>query len=321
MANYTTTDDLKADALNRAGEPTDGSSDWETLVVTYLNAAQLGLLLGGPLGPQDESGLALPIIDWWWARKVPNGVFNTVGEITTGTVTATKGSTTITFSSAPASSVTGYRIRINSLSPVPRIASHTGGQVNATLDAAWPEDTQTTVTYKLFKIEYDLAADFLRFAGNPRVTQYPYRVEVIDPDVMEDNYPISMIAAGTVDRMALIGPQTVQLNYWTEDVERIEYPYIYAPADLAVGVSQSPVLPRHHRRILSTAAAGLICFDKSDDKAAALVREASVLLRAMLQEHYHHMRRGSKSFAAIKTRSDADSPTGPMRTESGLIIG
>ncbi len=320
MANYTTVADLKADALWRAGEPTDGSSDYETAVMAYMNAVQLGLLLGGPFGPSDEKGIELPIVDWYWARKHPPGVFNTEAEITTGTVSVTKGSTTLTFSSAPAASVAGWRIRINSLAPVPRVSAHTAGQTTATLDAAWTEDSQSAVTYKLFKIEYTLATDFLRFVGRPLIPDYPYKIEVIDQDALETQYPITTIAAGTPSTAALIQPQTLRLNKWTEDPLRVEYNYIVLPTDLAA--DGTPVLPRHHRRILSVGAAALVCFDKSDDKAAALLRELNAILRSMLQEHAHHMRRMARAFGQFKTRQEQLTYSdGPLRTESGLVIG
>jgi len=315
MANFTTVNDLQADALFRAGEPTDGTSDYDTRVVEYLNAAQMSLLLGGPVG-----GEVFPVRDWWWARKNPRGVFNTAAEITTGTVTVTLGSTTVTFSSAPAASVTGYRLRVDSLGSVPRIASHTGGVATATLDVAWPEATQTAVAYHLFKIEYDLAADFLRLCGQPILVDWPYKINIVDEDTLEEGYPLTLIAAGVPSVAALIGSATIRLNHWTETAERIEYPYIYLPDDLATG--GTPILPRHHRRMLSTMAAAYIALDKADTKAMSLLQEAQVYFRVMEQEHAHHMRRASQSFGRIEPRQDllGSFGGGVLRTESGLII-
>ncbi len=320
MANYSTVDDLKADALRRAGERTDGTSAYDTTAVTYLNAVLLGLLTGGPFGPADEKGIVLPVVDWTWSRKSPPGVFNTSAYVTTGTVTATKGSTTITFSSAPAASVAGYRIRINSLSPVPRISAHTAGVATATLDAAWTEDTQTTVTYRLFKHEYALASDFLRFVRQPVIPVYPYKLSVVEEDQLEDRYPLATIEAGTPTQAALIGNSTLRLNKYTENPLRVEYNYIYVPDDLVEG--DTPALPRHHRRILAVGAACLIAFDKNDDKAPPLLREMQGILRAMLQEHTHKMARGADGYGRIKARQGQMSYTdGPLRTESGLVIG
>jgi len=320
MANYTTVNDLKADALFRAGEDATGGSTYDTKVVEYLNAVQLGLLMGGPFGPSDEKGTTLPVVDWLWARKRPPGVFNTKAQITTGTVSATKGSTTITFSSGPTASVANYHIRINSLSPVMRITTHTGGQTNATLETEWTEDDQTSVTYKLFCIEYSLASDFLRLVGQFNIPSDPYKIDVVDLDAMEDRYPLTMIAAGTPNMAAFIGPATIRLNKWTEDVLRVEYNYIYTPDDLATG--GTPVLLRHHRRILAVGAACLIAFDKSDSKAQSLLLEMQAIMRGMMQEHAHQAHRAAAGFGSIKARQDQLTYSdGPLRTESGLVIG
>ncbi len=320
--NYTTVADLKADALFRAGEPTDGTSDYDTKVLEYLNAAQLGLLLGGPFGPGDEKAIALPVVDWWWARKHPAGVFNTEGYVTGGTVAASKGSTTITFSVAPANSVAGWRIRIAAYAPVPRIASHTGGVADATLDAAWTEENETAASFKLFKNEYPLAADFLRFCGQLILPVAPYRVDVVDRDILETYFPISQIQGFTTGQTltaALVAPGTVQLSHYMSTPLRIEYPYICVPADLGAG--DTPILPRHYRRVLSVVAAAWLCFDKADNKTDALVLEAKVLLRGMMQEHTHQLGRASQDFGRIKARGSNRYQENLLRTEGGLIIG
>ncbi len=305
MANYETVDDLRLDALWRAGEPTDGSSNYATKVMEYLNAAQLGLLIGGPFGPGDERGMDLPVVDWWWARKRPYGVFNTEASRTTGTVTATQGSTTLTFSSAPSQSLAGWRVRINNLTTVPRIQTHIAAGTVAVLDAAWPEETQTAVSYVAFKLEYNLASDFLRFCGRPILFAGPYRMDVVDRDALEVEWPLARVAAfntGTTLQAALIDLTTIQLSHYTEDPLRVEYPYIFLPNDLVAG--ETPILPRHYRRFLAVAAAALICLDKSDSKVDALGIESKAILRAMLREQNHHMTRMSQSFGRIKTRQE-----------------
>src|SRR3990167_918635 len=86
--------------------------------------------------------------DWWWLLK--RTVINTLAKIEAGTVTATLGSTALTFTSAPAVEVTGYAFitpgDANDSDAVYRIASHTaaGG---------------AGLSYKLYRDVYTLPAD------------------------------------------------------------------------------------------------------------------------------------------------------------------
>ena len=43
MANYTTSADLVTDILFRSNEPTDGTSDFDSIALQYLNRAYQGL--------------------------------------------------------------------------------------------------------------------------------------------------------------------------------------------------------------------------------------------------------------------------------------
>lgn len=325
MANYTTVYDLIADALFRADEATDGTSDYASKVVEYLNAVQHALLLGGGVGVRDLATSAgiysylvqLPITDWWWARKQPRGVITTTAAITTGTVTATQGSTSITFSNAPADSVAGRRIRIAGLPTVPRIESHTAASTSATLDAAWPEETQTTQSYVVFETEYDLPSDFLRFAGPPVLhASGAEPIAVSSREVLETNFPISEITAGYPTRAAMITPTRIQLNRYKDRAYRLEFDYIYLPADLSAGLNE-PILPRHHRRVLSTGAASLICHDKNDTKQKTLASEFREHVSLLVQEHRKQLSSGSQTIGQFRVRS----PGRPrLMTESGTIL-
>src|SRR3990167_9792805 len=78
---------------------------------------------------------------WKWREK--RQVINTVAKITTGTVSLTNGSTTVTFSSAPTVSVAGYVLLMTTDTKdsgvAPRISAHTASSTSATLDAAYTE--------------------------------------------------------------------------------------------------------------------------------------------------------------------------------------
>lgn len=95
--------------------------------------------------------------NWWWNRSVTTVA--TKPKITTGTVSATLNSTSITLSSAPAASVLGYKIKIQGRKEVFTIAAHTGGSTSATLNIAWNYASVSGQTYVLWKDFTELPTD------------------------------------------------------------------------------------------------------------------------------------------------------------------
>src|SRR3989304_5879373 len=92
MSNYTHSQDLVTDILFRNGEPTDGTSDFDSVALQYLNRGYQIVWTGGAeLDPSLNE-------KWLWLRKNPPGVLTLEPRIVNGTVRVTKGSTAITFS-------------------------------------------------------------------------------------------------------------------------------------------------------------------------------------------------------------------------------
>lgn len=351
MAHFLNIQDLIRHALFRSGEFTAGSlvdGDFYNgtdggPVLGYINDVIEGLLLGSPLGLVDESGRPMPGVDWWWARKPTPGILHLKAPINLGTVTVTKGSTSLTFSTLLGEGnaivgsfivgigivggpvdLTGYRIRIGSSAYLPRITScdTTGTVTTAVLDEPWPDTSVTAGTYTAFKLEYALASDFLRFTGEPTLSKDPWRFSVMDSDTLDQAFPISSVQAGTPRAAALIGPQTIRLSHYPMDVERVEYPYVYLPDPFTLATTDL-ILPAHYRRVLAVGAGYYLCFDKADSKAGDLRTEFTGLYRAMLQEHDRHQRKMSKGFGRINYRLAQVRGLpgqGPLRTATGLII-
>lgn len=93
---------------------------------------------------------------WWWLEKKED--ITTYEKITTGTVTVTKDSTTITFSSAPASSVAGYYFKLTGSNPIIKVSAHTAGATTATLETAWPITGGSGKSFKLWRDYASLSA-------------------------------------------------------------------------------------------------------------------------------------------------------------------
>ncbi len=94
-----------------------------------------------------------------WNWMVKDSIIQTVPDITTGTVTATTDSTTITFTSGPTTSVAGYFIQFSDTSDWYEIDTHTAASPTAELTVPYLGTTSSTLTYILRKAYYLLPSD------------------------------------------------------------------------------------------------------------------------------------------------------------------
>lgn len=163
MANFRNTNDLKKDVLERAGEQTDGTSDFDSRVLKYLNDAYQGLFAGG-------SEFGVDIDEFWiWAKAKRPIVLTLEPAVETGTVTLTNGSTDGTFSSAPAASQEGRFLKIEARAEYFRIRSHAAGATAFAIDQGYTE-ASGTFNFKSIKLDYEVSDDvFVVDATNDRL--------------------------------------------------------------------------------------------------------------------------------------------------------
>lgn len=319
MAYYESVADLIRDALWRAGEPTDGSSDYQGRVLDYFNRVQLGLLLGGPFGTADQQLASLPLLDWWWARSV--ALLTTLPAVTAGTVSLASGSTAVTFSVAPAVSLQDRWLRVGERPLVPRIVSHSAGATTATLDTPWPDTTVTGEPFVAAALTLPLPDDWLRAAGPGTVVSLDPpavgELAIVDWSTLEATAPRASLAEGLPTLAALVGPRTLELRRWTRTAARIELPYVrLAPTLTPDG---TPLLPPHHRPLLAIGAAALVLLDKADDKVTSVVSEFRAAFSAMAQEHWGTLRRMGPQFGQIRPRLTGERRPRPV-TAGGLEL-
>lgn len=356
MAGFSTTDDLKTNALWLSGEPTDGTSNYDAQVLTWMQLIYDTLLNGGTLGTRDlatsaglyEHVVDIPTTDWLWLRKFPTFAFNTTPAILgsgasvtqssppptiIGTVALTFGSATITFSIAPAISVAGWRLKLltqaagiaNPPITVPRITAHTAASVTATLDTTWPQDTQTASNYVLFEPEYTLPTDFARFCESPSVQggwgggATPSRLSIGSAEQVGDQFPMQDLAQGPPSAAARLDNTTLQMNRWDTQSYRIEFSYIYTPPVLVTGTGQQPVVALRFRHMLAIGAAMLVAQDKVDSRTAALASEFREIVRHMGIEYRKEQNAGSELSGRHLYRQGR-SRRGLLRTSSGLPL-
>ena len=160
MAQFRTTADLLDLALSDAGEITNGNSPYETDALAYLNEVHMAIVSGGTIPIGKDSTVEIDET-WPWAKSRRPLVLELQAKIETGTVSLTLSSEAGTFSSAPSVSVAGWYLRIPGRTGLFRIASHTAAATAFELDAAYPDTTGATLTYEVFKLDYDLTPDYL----------------------------------------------------------------------------------------------------------------------------------------------------------------
>jgi hypothetical protein len=320
MAYYQYTTDIKADVLFRLGEAVSGVSNWDSKVKDYINRAYQMIWTGGrELDPDINE-------NWHWL-KTARGILTLEPPVTTGTVAVTNNSASITFSSGPASSVVGWFFKIDDHPDVFRILTHTGGQTGATLDSVYTGDTDAIGSFRLFKLEYNLASDIINLFSPMRVYQdNRHKIEGSSLKEMEDRWPLGDVLSGIPTKFAFVDSDTVRFNrYGNLDVGeyvRIDYDYMQAPSDLTFGENEEPLIPRWYRSILSDWALYLAFMDKNDPRADANGVSARATLKAMAKENRAGLFKTTGAFGKIFPRMDDFSlDEAPLRTEAGLIIG
>ncbi len=322
MANYTTSQDILNDILFRANEKTDGTSDFDAQALIYLNRAYQSIWSGGSeLDPEiDEI--------WWWLRKDDQGVLTLDPIYDTGTVSVTNNSTTITFSAVIVASQAGRHFKVDDHADVFIISSHVAGTNTATLESVYTGTTDGTANYRNMKLDYDLASDML-YLTSPFLAFQDSRQEIpiIDLDTLRTKYPLNEAGSGVPRNAAYIGEKKVRFSHYggttSTDFIKLDYEYIYEPADLADDTVE-PLVPRQYRKILSDWALTYILADQDDSKAGDIGALARSGIQAMARDHRRRTQSasGTENFGRIYPRQgEIDQLKGPLRTESGLIIG
>lgn len=154
MAQFRTSADIQNEVLQKAGEPTNGNSPFETIAMTYLNKVHHAVIGGGSIFNVDVDE------PWVWARAKHPIVLELQPAFTTGSITATNGSTSITFSSAPTSSLEGWYLQVNGKPTVYRLRQHTASATAAELDSSFVNDSGS-YGFRVFKLDYEVSPAYV----------------------------------------------------------------------------------------------------------------------------------------------------------------
>ncbi len=327
MANYTNSKDLVDDILFRAGEPTDGTSDFDAQALQYLNRAQQALVTGGAeIDPEINE-------KWWWLRKDPPGTLKLEAVVDGGTANVTEDSTSVTMSAAPTDaaknnvSVNKWFFKVDGHEDIFRVSAHTSGNTGVTLGDKYTGDTDTAANYKLFNLEYDLASDLIRVVSPMSVFQTRSEIEGMDIDSLENLYPLRNILPGVPEAFGMVTETKVRFSHYGDSDQagnfiHVEYDYDFLPTDLTDSASETPVVPKQYRRVLADIGLYFLSLDMSDSRAGTFLANAVRGVRAMATENRYRLAVMGRDIGKIIPRQDELAMSRePLRTSSGLIIG
>lgn len=266
--------DLYTDLQNRV-RVTTGVTATETQAKRYINIALQDLHLG--------FDYKFP-----WAER--HGRLITQAQYSTGTLTATQGSTTLTgqstfWNTANAFSVNNMRtngkIKIAG-SLTPYVISSVGSDTAAVLTSKFTESTQATQTYVYYEDEYDLASDFLRPIDAQRFST-EIAIDLLSRTEFRRRYPgnsvpTSQPAVACINDYAPSGNTTPirRAQFHPPPSIAMTIPYTYITSLLATssaGVAQTqlsadtdePIIPLRYRHALVYHALYHWYRDKKDD--------------------------------------------------------
>ena len=249
MANFDTFANIKLDILDRAGEVTDGTSDYDTAAGRAIVRAFQQLSNRHP---------------FLYLRSDPPGAVRTIAPLTTGTVNVENGNTAITFSSAPTPSVAKRKIKITAWDEFYRIATHTAGATAATLDSAFNGTTDTVAPYTVYQDEYDLATDLRHMVGMWTAENLT-PIEQKSEEWLRENYPSVASAVWPPLFFARVGEQRIRFEGYPNVTRRIEYAYTTIPTD----PTDTILVPRNWRYVLADGALYWLYMYKNDNRADA----------------------------------------------------
>lgn len=180
-----------------------------------------------------------------WNFRIKDYEVQTVTDITTGTVSATNASTTITFSSAPTPSVAGRFIQFSDSDDWYEISAHTAGQTGATLVSEYQGSTNASLTYTVRKVYYSLDSA-LEKVLSVKQTRDDYELKYLTPRQMDELVP-DRTRTGEPEFYSLVGLDSS--NQWR--VEFYPTPNVnmnisfrgYASATEMSADGDTPILP------------------------------------------------------------------------------
>lgn len=315
MSNLRTTQDLLVDALRKAGEKTDGTSQYAGDALEYMNTNYKNILTGATMF---ELSLGEP---WAWAKARYPLIIQLEVPYSAGSVALTLGSTAGLFSAPPAASMANRLLKLVSRPDYIRIASHTAGAPDFVIDAPYMDETITGSGFLAHKLDYEIGATgggndgILRLFAPMRV----YRnqgteadgtglISELDQRTFAEKYPLRTLPDGTPTEYCVLhsddGLIVLRFNKSVAVLTRVEIDQILVPVPLTDSSTSIPLIPEAHREVLSMCTAHDILVDKEDDKQQLFFNFAKAKLQAMMSAQRKARQNARRNFGRMIPRPD-----------------
>lgn len=189
--------------------------------------------------------------DWWF--RADDDSFNTKAPYTTGTISATKGSATLTITGGSFAGLAGYKFALSVSSPYYRIISVASNGLSATLGREYVETTNAAITsFLIYKDEYELpdvdsiTAIKIIKAGYPEL-QYISQSDIDNYDSVpnEQGVPRFYYIAGSNDASASAQNLHIGLFPIPDDIYGVSYRFLVGSTDMSAP-TDLPSLPESH---------------------------------------------------------------------------
>ena len=311
MANGASTSDIIKGTLQRAGEVTNGNSSYHQLVLKYINQVYLSILSGSNEFDIDAS------TSWSWAKaEDPKSIIlETV--VDTGTVSLTNGSTSGTFSSAPAASMADRYLKLDDRPEFFKILAHTAAATSFTIDAKYSDDTGSTLSFKAIPVLYDLGSNVLRLVEPAREYRTQSsgggsddgKINGMDITSMRTSFPLKHITQAVPTFFSVIYESdskfVIQFSHYPDKQTKVDFDYIPYPSDLFDSIDSVPIIPRDHREVLELGAAYYILNDKRQpDDAQNMFALTQRKIKAMVEDDKTQMDRTNDKYGELIPRGD-----------------
>ena len=215
MAQFRTTADLIDSILTRAGETTSGTSSYDSNgdVLNYLNRVHFSLLAGGTVSLGKDSTVEIDET-WDWARSKRPIIIELQPKYDSASVTLTLSSEAGTLSTAPSYSMAGWYLEVDGNEGLYRIASHTASSTSFELDGAWPNDSVSSGSCRIFQLDYDIIPSYMIVdTANNKVQFQETSGTTITGTLTSGSYTPSDLATHVGSVMTSAGSSTYTVTY------------------------------------------------------------------------------------------------------------
>lgn len=236
---------------------------------------------------------------WPWALSPTPGIITTSAKLDVAVVSISAATpAVVTLSSTIATSQAGAKFYMEGNQSVYRIAAHTGGTDQLTLDATYVE-TELSGSGVIFQDEYNVPGTVLKIWDPIHVRGSRYNeIKLIDKKLFEQRYGRGSwsLGFGVIESACEVAPaaysasdngiiRRIRVAPWSEDALNLEFDYaLFHNLDFGgSGDADTPRIPREHRSVLVHLAAYELFVNKDDTKADQAMTKAVQQISDMVE--------------------------------------